>query len=85
MNKRIKKKKRLELEIQKLQTDFCVLSHKNMDLDKKLTEYKTELNTLRQAQERHETICGENVQATNEKFSSIRQELEQLKKPFWKR
>jgi hypothetical protein len=85
MNKRIKKKKRLELEIQKLQTDFCVLSHKNMDLDKKLAEYKTELNTLRQAQKRHEAICGENVEATNEKFSSIRQELEQLKKPFWKR
>lgn len=75
MNKRTKKKKRLELEIQKLQTD----------LDKKLTEYKTELNTLRQAQKRHETICGENVQVINEKFSSIRQELEQLKKPFWKR
>lgn len=56
-----------------------------MDLDKKLAEYKTELNTLRQAQQRHETICGENVQTTNEKFSSIRQELEQLKKPFWKR
>jgi hypothetical protein len=85
MNKRIKKKKRFELEIQKLQTDFCVLSRENMDLDKKLAEYKTELNTLRQAQQRHETICGENVQTTNEKFSSIRQELEQLKKPFWKR
>ena len=85
MNKRTKKKKRLELEIQKLQTDFCMLSRENMDLDKKLTEYKTELNTLRQAQKRHETICGENVQVTNEKFSSIRQELEQLKKPFWKR
>lgn len=85
MNKRTKKKKRLELEIRKLQTDFCVLSRENMDLDKKLAEYKTELNTLRQAQERHETICGENVQATNEKFSSIRQELEQLKNPFWKR
>lgn len=28
MNKRIKKKKRLELEVQKLQTDFCVLSRK---------------------------------------------------------
>lgn len=82
MNKRIKKKKRLELEVQKLQTDFCVLSRENMDLDKKLAEYKTELNTLRQAQERHEIICGENVQATNEKFSSIKQEL---KKPFWKR
>lgn len=82
MNKRIKKKNRLELEIKKLQTDFCVLSHKNMDLNKKLTEYKTELNTLRQAQERHEVICSENVQATNEKFSSIKQEL---KKPFWKR
>lgn len=53
-----------------------------MELDKKLTEYKTELNTLRQAQERHEIICGENVQATNEKFSSIKQEL---KKPFWRR
>ena len=76
MNKRIKKKKRLELEIQKFQTDFCVLSRENMDLDKKLAEYKTELNTLRQAQKRHETICGENVEATNEKFSSIRQELE---------
>lgn len=85
MNKRIKKKKRLELEVQKLRTDFCVLSRENMDLNKKLTEYKNELNTLRQAQKRHETICGENVQATNEKFSSIRQELEQLKKPFWKR
>lgn len=85
MNKRIKKKKRLELEVQRLQTDFCVLSRKNMDLDKRLAEYKTELNTLRQAQKRHETICGVNVEATNEKFSSIRQELEQLKKPFWKR
>jgi predicted nucleic acid-binding Zn-ribbon protein len=82
MNKRIKKKKRLELEIQKLQTDFCVLNRENMDLNKKLAEYKTELNTLRQAQKRHETICGENVEATNEKFSSIKQEL---KKPFWKR
>lgn len=82
MNKRIKKKNRLEMEIKKLRTDFCVLSRENMDLDKKLTEYKTELNTLRQAQERHEIICGENVQATNEKFSSIKQEL---KKPFWKR
>ena len=76
MNKRIKKKNRLELEIHKFQTDFCVLSRENMDLDKKLAEYKTELNTLRQAQKRHETICGENVEATNEKFSSIRQELE---------
>lgn len=82
MNKRIKKKNRLEMEIKKLRTDFCVLSRENVDLDKKLTEYKTELNTLRQAQERHEVICSENVQATNEKFSSIKQEL---KKPFWKR
>ena len=72
MNKRIKKKNRLEMEIKKLRTDFCVLSRVNMDLDKKLTEYKTELNTLRQAQERHEVICSENVQATNEKFSSIK-------------
>lgn len=82
MNKRIKKKNRLEMEIKKLRTDFCVLSRENVDLDKKLTEYKTELNTLRQAQERHEIICSENVQATNDKFSSIRQEL---KKPFWRR
>lgn len=85
MNKRIKKKKRLELEIQELRTEVFMLSRENMNLDKKLIEYKTELNTLRQAQERHETICGENVQATNEKFSSIRQELKQLKKLFWKR
>lgn len=47
MNKRIKKKKRLELEVQKLKTDFCVLSRENIDLDKRLAEYKTELNTLR--------------------------------------
>lgn len=35
MNKRIKKKNRLEMEIKKLRTDFCVLSRENMDLDKK--------------------------------------------------
>lgn len=85
MNKRIKKKKSLEMEIRQLKSEIFMLSCENVNLDKKLMGYKAELNTLRQAQERHETICGENVQATNEKFSSIRQELEQLKKPFWKR
>lgn len=85
MNKRIKKKKSLEMEVRQLKSEIFMLSCENMDLDKKLIGYKAELNTLRQAQERHETICDENVQVTNEKFSSIRQELEQLKKPFWKR
>ena len=85
MNKRIKKKKSLEMEVRQLKSEIFMLSCENVNLDKKLMGYKAELNTLRQAQERHETICCENVQATNEKFSSIRQELEQLKKPFWKR
>ena len=85
MNKLIKKKKSLEMEIRQLKSEIFMLSCENVNLDKKLMGYKAELNTLRQAQERHENICSENVQVTNAEFGKIRQELNQLKKPFWKR
>ncbi|KXU14590.1 hypothetical protein SORDD17_01368 [Streptococcus oralis] len=85
MNKRQRRKHRLELKVRQLESEIFVLSRENMDLYDKVMEYKTELNSLRQAQERHEAECSQNVQATNAEFSKIRYEMKRLKKPFWKR
>ncbi|RSJ77726.1 hypothetical protein D8798_00950 [Streptococcus cristatus] len=85
MNKRIKKKKSLAREVQQLRSDMLALSRENLDLYAKLTAFNSELSALRQSQERHETICGKNVEATNAEFDKIKDDLKQLKKPFWKR
>lgn len=84
MNKRIKKKKSLVREVQQLRSDMLALSRENLDLYAKLTAFNSELSVLRQSQERHETICEKNVEATNAKFDKIKDDLKQLKKPFWK-
>lgn len=85
MNKRIKKKKKLVQEVQQLRSDMLALSRENLDLHAKMTTFNSELSVLRQSQERHEIACGENVEATNAEFDKIKDDLKQLKKPFWKR
>lgn len=85
MNKRIKKKRSLVREVQQLRSDMLALSRENLDLYAKFTAFNSELSALRQSQERHETICGKNVEATNAEFDKIKDDLKQLKKPFWKR
>lgn len=85
MNKRIKKKRSLVREVQQLRSDMLALSRENLDLYVKLTAFNSELSALRQSQERHEIACGENVEATNAEFDRIKDDLKQLKKPFWKR
>ncbi|WP_314828560.1 hypothetical protein [Streptococcus cristatus] len=85
MNKRIKKKRSLVREVQQLRSEILALSHENLDLYAKLTAFNSELSVLRQSQERHEIACGKNVEATNAEFDKIKDDLKQLKKPFWKR
>nr|DAK41760.1 MAG TPA: hypothetical protein [Caudoviricetes sp.] len=85
MNKRIKKKNKLVREVQQLRSDMFALSRENLDLHAKLTTFNGELSALRQSQERHEAVCGKNVEATNAEFNKIKGDLKQLKKPFWKR
>nr|DAS60587.1 MAG TPA: hypothetical protein [Caudoviricetes sp.] len=85
MNKRIKKKKSLVQEVQQLRSDMLALSRENLDLYGKISALNAELNVMRQSQERHEIACGENVEATNAEFDKIKDDLKQLKKPFWKR
>lgn len=85
MNKRIKKKKSLVREVQQLRSDMLALSRENLDLYGKISALNTELNVMRQSQERHEVACGKNVEATNAEFDRIKGDLSQLKKPFWKR
>ncbi|MFS9041696.1 hypothetical protein QM894_03785 [Streptococcus cristatus] len=85
MNKRIKKKRSLVREVQQLRSDMLALSRENLDLYAKLTAFNSELSALRQSQERHKAACGENVEATNAEFDKIKDDLKQLKKPFWKR
>lgn len=85
MNKRIKKKKKLVQEVQQLRSDMLALSRENLDLHAKLTAFNSELSVLRQSQERHEVVCGKNVEATNAELDRIKGDLGQLKKPFWKR
>ena len=85
MNKRIKKKKSLVREVQQLRSEMLALRHENLDLYAKLTTFNSELSALRQSQERHEAVCGKNVEATNAEFDKIKDDLKQLKNPFWKR
>lgn len=85
MNKRIKKKRSLVREVQQLRSDMLALSRENLDLYAKLTAFNSELSALRQSQERHEAVCGKNVEATNAELDRIKGDLGQLKKPFWKR
>ena len=85
MNKRIKKKKSLVREVQQLRSDMLALSRENLDLYAKMTAFNSELSVLRQSQERHEVLCGKNLEATNAEFDRIKGDLRQLKKPFWKR
>ena len=72
-------------EVQQLRSDMLALSRENLDLHAKLTAFNSELSALRQSQERHEDVCGKNVEATNAEFEKIKGDLKQLKKPFWKR
>ena len=85
MNKRIKKKKKLVQEVQQLRSDMLALSRENLDLYGKISAFSSELSALRQSQERHEVVCGKNVESTNAEFDRIKGDLRQLKKPFWKR
>ena len=85
MNKRIKKKNKLVREVQQLRSDMLALSRENLDLHAKMTTFNSELSVLRQSQERHEVVCGKNVEATNAELDRIKGDLGQLKKPFWKR
>lgn len=85
MSKRIKKKKSLAREVQQLRSEMLALSRENLDLYAKLTAFNSELSALHQSQERHEAVCGKNVEATNAEFDKIKYDLKQLKKPFWKR
>lgn len=72
-------------EVQQLRSDMLALSRENLDLHAKLTTFNGELSALRQSQERHEVVCGKNVEATNAEFNKIKGDLGKLKKPFWKR
>ena len=84
MNKRTKKKQ-LEIEVKQLKSELFLLSSENLQLFDKLNECKTELNTLSQALKRHEVICEKNIEQTNKEFASIKKEMKQSKKSFFKR
>lgn len=84
MNKRIKKKQ-LEAEVKQLKSELFLLSSENLQLFDKLNECKSEINTLSQALKRHEVICEKNIEQTNKEFASIKKELKQSKKSFFKR
>lgn len=85
MNKRMKKKQQLEQKIQGLECELAVVSKENMELLNKIGSISAELNTLSQSVKRHEDICGQNVEQTNKEFESIKKELKQSKKSFFKR
>lgn len=85
MNKRMKKKQQLEQKIQGLECELAVVSKENMELLNKIASISAELNTLSQSVKRHEDICGQNVEQTNKEFESIKKELKQYKKSFFKR
>ncbi|MCB6478850.1 hypothetical protein LI134_00870 [Streptococcus parasanguinis] len=85
MNKRMKKKQQLEQKIQGLECELAVVSKENMELLNKIASISAELNTLSQSVKRHEDICGQNVEQTNKEFESIKKELKQSKKSFFKR
>lgn len=85
MNKRMKKKQQLEQKIQGLECELAVVSKENMELLNKIGSIAAELNTLSQSVKRHEDICGQNVEQTNKEFESIKKELKQSKKSFFKR
>lgn len=85
MNKRMKKKQQLEQKIQGLECELAVVSKENMELLNKIGSITAELNTLSQSVKRHEDICGQNVEQTNKEFESIKKELKQSKKSFFKR
>nr|DAJ28194.1 MAG TPA: protein of unknown function (DUF5320) [Caudoviricetes sp.] len=71
MDKRMKKKKGLQNEVEILKSEMAVL--------------KGELNTLSQALKRHEGACSENIEQTNKEFEAIRQDMKRSKKSFFKR
>lgn len=85
MNKRMKKKQQLEQKIQGLECELAVVSKENMELLNKIASISAGLNTLSQSVKRHEDICGQNVEQTNKEFESIKKELKQSKKSFFKR
>jgi len=81
----MKKKQQLEQKIQGLECELAVVSKENMELLNKIASISAELNTLSQSVKRHEDICGQNVEQTNKEFESIKKELKQSKKSFFKR
>lgn len=85
MNKRMKKKQQLEQKIQGLECELAVVSKENMELLNKIGSISAELNTLSQSVKQHEDICGQNVEQTNKEFESIKKEMKQSKKSFFKR
>ena len=81
----MKKKQQLEQKIQGLECELAVVSKENMELLNKIASISAGLNTLSQSVKRHEDICGQNVEQTNKEFESIKKELKQSKKSFFKR